>query len=142
MIVKLDVTMRMNTGRTFHDIEIPTQSFLKHWMPEQTALGNIAHEQLHNSEELVYCLVETRSGLGWRCTSDGLLQVRVCCSVIQLHGPNTADVVMVSGVLRVSNRRGKSSLQDEHVGLVVQAVLEIVMKQAVQKRCLRFIVVA
>jgi len=59
-------------------------------MPEQTPFWDVSHQKLDDHEELVYSLVESRRGFCWWGASDRLLQIGVCCAVIQLHSLYTA----------------------------------------------------
>lgn len=45
--------------RTFNNVKVGRQSFLQYRVSEQTSIGNVAHQELHNDEEFVYGLVET-----------------------------------------------------------------------------------
>lgn len=126
--------------RTLHDLKVARQRLLENRMPEDAAVGYVAHEQLHDDRQLMHCLVEARSSSrGW-CAADGLLQVGVGSTVVQLYGPDTTKEVVVASMLRVAGGYGESRLQNELVGLVVQVIVEVIAEETVDERRLCLIV--
>jgi hypothetical protein len=67
----------------------------------------------------VHGLVESRGSLGWRCTSNGLSQVYMGLSVIQLNSFDTTEVIMVASKLGVTGRSRKGGLGYKFVGLII-----------------------
>ena len=65
-------------------------------MPEQAAVGDIAHQEFNYRRELVNCLIEPRGSLCRRSASDGLPQVRVGLGVVELNGLDASEVIMVT----------------------------------------------
>ena len=110
-------------------------------MPEQTPLGDLAHEKVHNDRELVHGLVETRSGLRRRSPTNGLLQVCVRRRVVKLNCLDTAEVVVVPRELRVTRGGRECGFGDKLVGLVVQTVLYVAPQETVDEGSLCLVVV-
>jgi hypothetical protein len=105
--------------RTLHDLEVAVQRLLQHRLPEEAAVGDVAHKQLDHGAELVHSLIKAGSDLRGRRPPDRLLKVRVRIRVVQLHGADATDVVVVSGKLGVSGGRWEGRLADELVRLVI-----------------------
>lgn len=124
-----------------HDVEVRGQGPREHRVPEEPAVGDVAHEQLDDDEGLVHGLEEARRGLGRGRAPDGLLQVRVRVGVVELHGLDAPEVVVVPRELRVARGRGEGGLGDELVGLVVEVVGDVAAQEAVDEGGLRFIIV-
>lgn len=83
---------------------------LQHRVPEERAVGNVAHEELDDDEVFVHGLVEARRGLRSGRAADGLLQVGVCLAVVELNGPDAAEVVVIPRELGVARRRRERGL--------------------------------
>jgi hypothetical protein len=111
-------------------------------MPEESPIRNVSHQKFHHDRELVDCLVEAGCSRRWRSTTNGLLQVRVCCGIVELYSSDAAEEIMVAGMLRVTGRCREGGLENELVGLVVKVVVEVVTEQTVDERGLRLVVVA
>jgi hypothetical protein len=111
-------------------------------VPEHPTVGNVAHEELDDNTELVNGLVEARGNGCLRRTPDCLLQVRVRLGVVELHGTDAAEVVVVARVLRVACGCRERRLAHELVRLVVERVLHVRTQQAVDQRGERVVVVA
>lgn len=88
-------------ARTFDNIEIAAQCFLQDRMSESTAIGDFAHQQVNHDRQFVHSLVEPRSCLDRGRTSNGLLQIVVCRGIVQLHGLDTAEIVVIPSKLRI-----------------------------------------
>lgn len=115
----------MRVPPTLHNFKVSAQSLLQHRMPEQASLRNISHQQFHHNEHLMHALIKPRCSLRSRCTADRLLQICVCGGVVQLHGPDASEEVVVSCKLRVSCGSRKGSFSDELVSLVVKIVVKV-----------------
>ena len=102
-------------------------------MPEQAAVWNVPHKEFNHNRELVDRLIKTRGDLRGGCTPNGLPQVRVGVGVVELDCLDTPEVIMITSKLRVACRSWECSLRHKFVGLVVQAVVEVVAKQAVNE---------
>ena len=76
-------------------------------------------------------LVESGRRLGLGRPPNGLLQILMRRGVIQLHGFDTPQVIVVASELRVAGRGRECGLGDELVSLVVEAVVDIVAKESV-----------
>lgn len=126
---------------TLHNLKVPSECFFEHWMPEQTPLGDLAHEKVHDNRQLVHGLVETRGSLRRRSPTNGLLQVCVRRRVVELNCLDTAEVVVVPRELRVTRGGRESGFGDELVGLVIQTVLDVAPQKTVDKRSLCLVVV-
>lgn len=100
-------------------------------MPEEAAVGNIAHEELHYHKELMHGLVEPWCEFGCWCAADRLLQVCVRRGIVELHCLDPAEEVVVTRVLRVGSGGGEIGFGDQLVGLVVEAVMEVAAEKAV-----------
>lgn len=50
----------------------------------------------------------------------------MCSAVVELHGTNAAQVVVITRMLRVAGRCRERGLQYKFVGLVVEIVVEVV----------------
>ena len=125
---------------TFDDFKIAGQRLLEDRVPEEASLRNVAHEQLHNNEELVHGLEEAWGGLGRGRAPDCLLQVRVRRGVIELHGLDATQIVMVSSKLGVPSRRREICLCNQLVRLVIKIVVQVVAKQEVNEHRLALII--
>ena len=64
----------------------------------------------------------------------------MCRSVVQLDSLDTANVVMVSSILRIAGRRRESRFRDELVSLRVEVICDVGAKKAVDEGSLGFIV--
>lgn len=90
----------------------------------------------------MYSLVKSRCKFGRWCPADRLLQVGVRRSVVELHGLDTAKIVVIAGVLRVGSRSREIRFRDELVGLVVKAVMEVIAEKTIDEGSLGLIVMA
>jgi hypothetical protein len=116
---------------TFDDVKVSSQCLLEHGVPEETAIGDIAHEELHHHKQLVHGLVKSWCDFGCWCTAYRLLQVGVRRGVVELHGLDSTEKVVVTSVLRVWSGAGEIRFGDQLVGLVVEAVMEVTAEKAV-----------
>lgn len=94
-------------------------------MSESASLRNVTHQHLHDYEQFVGSLPESWSGLGWRGTSDSLLEICVCGGVVELNSLDTAEIVVVAGVLGIGSRRREGGFRDQLVCLVVEGVVKV-----------------
>ena len=100
-------------------------------MPEEAAVGDVAHEEFHHHKELVHGLVKPWCEFGCWCAANRLLQVSVRRGIVELHGLDPTEKVVVTRVLRVGSGGGEIRFGDQLVGLVVQAVMEVAAEKAV-----------
>lgn len=126
---------------TFDDLEVAAQGVLEHWMPEETAIRYITHQQFHDHKKLVNCLIEAGSRRRWRRTSDSLKEIGMCSCVVQLHGSYAAQVVVIAGMLSVDCRRWEGRLRHKLVCLIIKIVVQIIAQEAVDQRCLSLVIV-
>lgn len=111
-------------------------------MPEQTSLGDLAHQEVHDYRELVHGLVETGGSLRGRGPTDSLLQVCMRRRVVELDCLYTAQVIMVPRKLWAACGGRECGFCNKLVCLVVQTVLDVASQKAVDERCLSSIVVS
>ena len=95
---------------TFDDLEVSSQGLLEDRVPEETALGDVAHKELDDNRELMDGLVKPRRGPGRRRPTDSLLQIGVRCGVVQLYGLDAAEVVVVPRMLWIAGGGGECGL--------------------------------
>lgn len=120
---------------TLRDGQIRRQARLENRVPERLALRDLAHQQLNQHAQLRRRLQEPRCDLGLGRAPDGLLEVAVGLGVVELDGPDPADVVAPPGELPVAGGRlGEPGPGDEPVRLVVQAVGDVVAEQEREER--------
>ena len=126
---------------TFDNLKVSGQGLFEDRVPEETALWDIAHKELDDNRELMNRLVEPRRSLGWGCPTNRLLKVCVRGGIVQLDSLDTAQVVMVSCMLRITGGGRKCGLGNKLVRLVIQAVVKVAPQDAVDERSLRLVVV-
>lgn len=86
-------------------------------------------------------LIKPWGRAGGRRAADRLLQVGVRVGVVELHGADAAEVVVVARELGVGRGGGEGGLGDELVGLRVEVVGDVGAQEAVDERGLGFVVV-
>ena len=70
------------------------------------------------------------------------MQIGVSRSVIELYCLDTAKVVVIACVLRIWSRSGEIRFRDEFVRLIIETVMEVTAKKAIDEGSLGLIVVA
>lgn len=82
---------------TFYDLKVCNQSPLKNGVPEQTTLGDLTHQELHDNGKFMYSLIKSRRSLCGGSAPDGLLEICMGFAVVQLNSLDTTQIVMKPG---------------------------------------------
>lgn len=88
-------------------------------MPKETAFWDIAHQQLNDDKQLVNGLVESRCRFCGGSTTNGLLEVSMGVTVVELYGLDTTQVVVITSKLGVPCREWERSFRYKLVGLII-----------------------
>lgn len=66
----------------------------------------------------------------------------MCLGIVELHDLDTAEIIMITSILRIAGVGWESSLGYELVRLIEEAVVDVVAEKAVDQGSLRFVVMS